>query len=60
MLVFTYTDSRSRRGKMQNCFAKAAASTNFKVSNYSVNSPKFHVIIHGEPNGLFERQDALP
>lgn len=60
MLVFAYKDISSRLGKMQNFFAKAAGSTNFIVSNYSVNSSKFYVVIHGEQHGLSERHNALP
>lgn len=60
MLVFTYRNIRSRLRKMQKFFATAAASRNFIVSNYSVNSSQFYVVIPGEQNSLSGTQDALP
>lgn len=45
---------------MQKFFATAAASRNFIVSNYSVNSSQFYVVIPGEQNSLSGTQDALP
>lgn len=62
MLSFTYKNIRSRLRKMQDIFffAKAAARRNFIVSNYSVNSSQFYVVIPGQQNGLSGMQDALP
>lgn len=45
---------------MHNFFATSAASRNFIVSNYSVNSSQFFVVIPGEQNSLSGMQDALP
>lgn len=63
MLPFTYKNIRSRlrkRQKGKKVFATAADSRNVIVSNYSMNSSQFYVVIPGEKNNLSGTQDALP